>query len=202
MSKVYPWDYHPDLTAERLSIVAQFIVEGRHAAVERYDEEAGDNGWTLGCRAFQFARARILRAIDNNIHPWLSAIDRSLQLIFKIGEVPVRIYRGDADEPTDRTLRQTFSELRQLGLLFDEQDQGRDLAYRFAVETDIDGTVIRVNFVGLRGESAILNWEVPIDSFGRPVGTVGRPATEAVELPAPQVGVRGPAVKEDDSSSD
>ncbi len=202
MSKVSPWDYHPDLTAERLRIVAQFIVEGRHAAVERHDEEAGDNGWTLGCRAFQFARARILRAIKDNIYPWLSAIDRSLQLIFKIGEVPVRIYRGDADEPTDRTLRQTYSELRQLGLLFEEQDQGRDLAYRFAVETHIDGTVASVHFVGLRGESAILNWEVPIDGFGRPVGTVGRPATEAVELPAPQVGVRGPAVKEDDSSSD
>ncbi len=190
MTKIYPWDYHPDLTDDRIKTVAAMLVDGRHAALERMDEEAGDNGWTHGCRAFQFCRHRILRAIDSGDHDWLTAIDRTLQLIFKIGEVPVRIYKGDADEPTDRTLRQTFGELRQLEILFPEHDEGRDLAYRFAVETDIDGSVLAVKFVGLRGESAVLIWDVPLDDLPTFAGTVGRAASESVELAAPSVGLR------------
>ena len=196
MSKIYPWDFHKDLTADRLTLVAALIADGRRAAVERFDEVAGDNGWTLGCRAFQFGRARILRAIDGGEYPWLTAIDRTLQLIFKIGEVPVRIYRGEADEPTDRTLRQSLSELRQLNLLFDERDEGRDLAYRFAVETDIDGDVLSVKFVGLRGDSAILNWDIPLDGDTRHTSAIAHPATASVELPAPIVTVGSKANKD------
>ncbi|CAN5500842.1 hypothetical protein BH10PSE12_BH10PSE12_08320 [soil metagenome] len=201
MSKIYPWDYHPDLVEDRLKTVAAMLVDGRHAALERFDEEAGDNGWTHGCRAFQFSRFRVLRAIDGEDYPWLTAIDRTLQLIFKIGDVPVRIYKGEADEPTDRTLRQSFGELQQLELLFPEHDEGRDLAYRFAVETDIDGSVLAVKFVGLRGESAVLNWDVPLDGASAFAGTVGRAATEAVELAPPAVGVRVDRDAGDDSAS-
>lgn len=190
MTKIYPWDYHPHLTEDRLAIVAAMLVDGRHAALERHDEEAGDNGWTHGCRAFQFCRHRVLRAVDSGEYAWLTAIDRTLQLIFKIGDIPVRMYKGDAEEPTDRTLRQTFGELRQLELLFPEHDEGRDLAYRFAVETDIDGSVLAVKFVGLRGESAVLIWDVPLDGLSAHAGAVGRIATESVELAAPNVGLR------------
>lgn len=166
------------------------LVDGRHAALDRYDAEAGDNGWTHGCRAFQFCRHRVVLAIDSGDYPWLTAIDRSLQLIFKIGEVPVRIYKGEAEDPTDRTLKQSFGEKRQLEMLFPEHDEGRDLAYRFAVETDIDGSVLAVKFVGLRGESAVLIWEVPLEGVSAFTGTVGRAATESVELTAPSVGLR------------
>ena len=181
MTKNFPWEYHSELTEERVVAVARMIVEGRQTAVELFDEEAGDNGWTLGCRAFQFGCARNLRAVDDGTHEWLGVIDRTLQLIFTIGDVPVRIYRGEAEEPTGRTMRQGLNELRQLGFSFDERDEGRELAFRFAVETDIDGSVLAVKFVGLRGETAILNWDVPIEiSSGS--GAVGRPATESVEL--------------------
>lgn len=190
VAKIYPWEYHPDLTEERLKTVAAMLVDGRHAALERYDEEAGDNGWTHGCRAFQFCRHRVLQAIDSGDYVWLTAIDRTLQLIFKIGDVPVRIYKGDAEEPTDRTLKQSFGELRQLEILFPEHDEGRDLAYRFAVETDIDGSVLAVKFVGLRGESAVLIWDVPLDGVSAFAGTIGRAATESVELAPPSVGLR------------
>ncbi len=194
MTKKFPWDYHPDLTEDRIITIARMIVDGRQAAVELFDEEAGDNGWTLGCRAFQFGRARILRAVDDSSYDWLGLIDRTLQLIFTIGEVPIRIYRGEAEEPTDRTMRQSLSELRQLGFSFDERDEGRDLLFRLAVETDIDGSVLAMKFVGLRGETAILNWDIPIESSAGS-GAIGRPATESVELESPNVGVRTRKIK-------
>lgn len=201
LAREYPWDYHPDLTAERLIVIAQLIADGRQLALELFDDEAGDNGWTLGCRAYQFARARILRAADGRSYPWLSMIDRSLQLTFKIGEVPVRIYHGEADDPTDRTVRQSLSELNQLSLVFDEEASGHALAYRFAVETGVDGSVVAVKFVGLRGKAAEFNWSVPLDLTSPTAGAVGRAATESIELTAPQVAVRGTGNKERDNNA-
>ena len=198
MSKMFPWDYHPDLTADRLQAVAALIADGRQMAVELYDEAAGDDGWTLGCRAFWFGCARILRLAQSGTTPWLNMIDGSRRFIFTIGAVPVRIYRGEANEPTDRTLRQSHSELRQLSLLFPEDHDGRDLAYRFAVETDVDGSVLAIRFVGLRGQSPVLEWDVPLGGLGA-TGGVGRPPSDPVELPAPPVGVRREHRKDDAS---
>ncbi|HEY0121271.1 MAG TPA: hypothetical protein VGC14_05830 [Rhizobium sp.] len=188
-TKTLPWEYHPDLTEERVVTIARLIADARHMAVELFDEAAGDDGWTLGCRASQFGRARILRAAADGEFPWLGVLDRSRRLVFTIGEVPIRIYRGEADDPTERTLRQSYSELQQLSFSFDKEDDGGSLAYRYAIETDIDGSVLAIKFVGLRGESAILNWDVPLAALSG-VGTVGRPATESVELDAPAVVIR------------
>ncbi|MGK7863852.1 hypothetical protein [Falsiroseomonas sp. E2-1-a4] len=193
--KQFPWEYHPDLTAERLTIVGSLIADGRERAVELFDEAAGDSNWTLGTRAFEFGRKRIIWAAESGSHPWLNVIDPSLQLIFLVGQIPIRIYKGDAEDPTPRTLRQPYSELRQLSLLFPGHDEGGDLAYRFAVETDFDGSVLAVKFVGLRNETAILNWQVPIDRETIALGSLGRPATEAVELAPPTVEVRRAAAR-------
>ena len=193
-AKTLPWEYHPDLTEERIIIIACLIAAARDDAVELFDEAAGDDGWTLGCRASQFARARILRAAAEGKFLWLDLLDRSRRLVFTIGEVPVRIYRGDADEPTERTLRQSYSELQQLSFSFDKEDDGRSLAYRYAIETDVDGTVLAIKFVGLRGELAVLTWDVPLTAPSS-AGTVGRPATESVELEAPIIAIRDRAIK-------
>ena len=201
MTKIHPWDYHIDLTPERLALVGQLIADGRDKAVELQDIEAGDDNWTLGCRAFQFGRFRILRAVDGGRYPWLTAIDRTMQLVFQIGRVPVRIYKGEADEPTGRTLYQTYGELRQLDFLFDEGDEGRDLAYRFAVETDFDGGVLAIKFVGLHGDSPVFIWDVPLDGDKSAAGTVGRPATETVELNAPEVGPRKTDIDTEDGEA-
>ncbi|WP_449393710.1 hypothetical protein [Devosia riboflavina] len=190
MTKILPWDYHPDLAADRLTFVGRLIAEGRNKAVERHDPENGDDNWTLGCSAFQFGRFRILNAVDSGAHDWLHVLDRSLQLVFQIGQLPARMYRGYADDPPGRTLYQTFSELRQLDLLAGQDDEARELTYRFAVETDFDGSTLAVKFVGLRGDSPVFVWDVPLDDIGASVGTVGRPATESVPLDPPDVSPR------------
>lgn len=198
--KTKPWDFHPDLTEDRLVEVAKLIVDGRNAAIELQVESEGDNGWTLGCRAFQFARHRILTASADGSIPYLGIIDSTLHLVFTIGQIPVRIYRGDAEDPTERTLRQSNSELDQLGFSFDDLDESGDLAYRFAVETDFDGSVISVHFVGLRGKTAELNWLVPLDEDDGLVGGVGVPAEDEVDLPAPSVSI--PAHKKSTGTGD
>lgn len=188
MSESKPWDFHPHLAHDALVAVAALIAQGRSDALIRHNEEVGDDGWTLGCSAFQFARFQIKKAAGTTGFEWLAIIDPTKQFIFQIGDVPVRFYKGDADQPSDRTLRQTFSELNQLAFTFGDE-KGAGLAYRFAVETDFDGAITSIKFVGLRGESRVFVWDVPYtEAVSLPPAA---PATEGVDLPKPEVRVPG-----------
>ena len=140
-------------------------------------------------RAVQAARHEIISAAGTEGFEWLSIADSSRHLIFMIGAVPVRFYRGLAEDPTDRTLRQTFPELRQLALVF-PGDERQDLAFRFAVEPDIDGTVAIMRFVGLLGDVALLNWVVPMEDATVSIFPMAAPS-EGVELGAPVVQIPG-----------
>lgn len=186
----FPWDVHPDLTQDRLIFIGQLLYLARSNALARYNEEIGDDGWTLGCCAFQFSRFEILKAASAGELSWLTIQDASKHLIFKVGEVPVRFYRGESDDPNPRTLAQSFPELEQLDLAFPGEDDRHNLLYRFAVETDIDGSVLEVKFVGLRGPTAALCWTVPIDKSVPPLVAMGEPV-EGVDLPAPVVEIPG-----------
>jgi hypothetical protein len=188
MSESKPWDFHAHLTYEALVAVAGLIAQGRSDALIRHNEEIGDDSWTLGCSAFQFARFQIKKAAGASGCEWLAIIDPTKQFIFQIGDVPVRFYKGDADQPSDRTLRQTFSELNQPAFTFGDE-KGAGLAYRFAVETDFDGAITSIKFVGLRGESRVFVWDVPYtEAVSLPPAA---PATEGVDLPKPEVRVPG-----------
>ncbi len=163
MPKFYPWDYHPDLTAERLVEVAKLLRQGRHDAVERHDEAIGDDNWVLGCRSYNCGRFQVLEAHRSGVHTWLSILNPNLQFIFAIGLVPVRFYRGDADEPTAKTCRVAYPELNQLGIAFVEEAND-EVLFRFAIETDFDGSVDAIKFVGLRHSQVVLSWEVPLQT--------------------------------------
>lgn len=191
MADQLPWKYHTDLTRERLMKVAALIVAGRNAALERFSPSVGSNGWTLGCEAFQFGRFRISAAAGSDGYEWLFIVDPSMQFVFKIGEVPVRFYKGAPDEPSERTLRQSFSELKQLSLSFPKVSKGSELAYRFAVETDFEGEVINIAFVGLHGEIPVLVWNVPLDESRGTLVTIPQSLPEGDDLPKPTVRVPG-----------
>lgn len=48
-----PWDYHPELTEDRLVKVAQLLAVGRGSAVDRFDPTIGDDSLDLGCVRIQ-----------------------------------------------------------------------------------------------------------------------------------------------------
>ena len=51
----------------------------------------------------------------------LTVLDRSHRFVFLIADVPVRLYRGSADEATCRTLRRQAVEVQQLTLTLGEE---------------------------------------------------------------------------------
>ena len=159
-----PWEFHPALTEERLRICGRLLANARRDAVAMAAYELGDDSWSVGCRAYAFGKQRLRRAATARVHPWLSVMDDSHHFVFLIEKVPVRFYRGFAEEPTIRTLRRQEAESQQLGLALGI-DQADGLVFRFAIETSVTGNVERVVFLALRGEEGYAEcaWQVPLE---------------------------------------
>jgi hypothetical protein len=159
-----PWEFHPALTEERLRICGRVLANARRDAVAMAAYEMGDDSWSVGCRAYAFGKQRLKRAASSRVHTWLSVMDDTQHFIFLIEKVPVRFYRGFAEEPTVRTLRRQEAEAQQLGLALGI-DEADGLVFRFAIETGVTGNVERVVFPALRGDegTAECAWQVPLE---------------------------------------
>ena len=118
------------------------------------------------------ASKRLKRVAESRNHSWLRVLDDSHHFVFLIEEVPVRFYRGLAEDPTVRTLRRQEAEAQQLGLALGI-DAAEGLVFRLAIETGVTGNVESVAFLALRGEEGHgeCAWPVPLDivaEHGRP----------------------------------
>ena len=124
----------------------------------------GDDSWSIGCRAYAFGRQRLQRAAQRGVYNWLTVLDQSHHFVFMIENVPVRFFRGQADEPTARTLRRQVIEAQQLTMALGEEEAD-GLVFRLALEATAGGSVERVVFLALRGEDGQVEcfWPVPLD---------------------------------------
>ena len=122
--------------------------------------------------------ADMRRVAEAGAHTWLRVLDGTQHFVFLIEDVPVRFYRGPADDPTARTLRRQEEEAKQLGLALGRAEAD-GLVFRLAVETDEAGAVTRVVFLALRGEEGAAEcvWPVPLDS-----PATAQAGAEAVQL--------------------
>lgn len=186
--KKMPWSHHYDLSETRLFYLAKLLVECRRSTLELYDEAGGDTPWGLGCRAYDRTRSLIVRAAATQ--PWLSVLDDSLHLVFQIGSVPVRFYRGLADKPKANTLACDYPELRQLTLAF--EDKVDPLIWRFSIETDVLGDVSRIVFIGTNASGDVLcQWDAPNTVFDTDFEADAlHESSDGVQIGAPTVVVR------------
>jgi hypothetical protein len=175
--RLAPWELHPSLTAERLAAAARLLARGRQDAIASADSWAGDDAWSIGCRAYAFSKHQLARAAESGRYPWLGILDGTHHFVFLIDGVPVRFFCGDADDPGKRTLRQQESEAEQLALALGAVDADR-LMFRLAVETGADGAIGRVVFLALRGQEGHVEcfWPVPPEPSAP---TQDRPAQRA-----------------------
>jgi hypothetical protein len=170
-----PWELHPALTAERLQTCARLLANARRDAIAMASEEMGDDAWSVGCRAYAFSRHRLRRTAEAGHYPWLRILDESHLFVFLIEQVPVRFYRGPADDPNARILKRQQVEAQQLSLALGA-DESEGLLFRFAVETGERGQVARVVFLALRGEDRTeCFWPVPLELATMPAAN-GAPA--------------------------
>ncbi len=129
-----PGELHPALTAEQLLVCARLLVRGRAEAFRLADPWAGDDAWSIGCRAYSFSRNQLRQAATTGRYDWLGVLDETHHFVFLIKGVPVRLFRGDAAEPTKRALRRQENEAQQLALALGSEDGAEGLMFRLALE--------------------------------------------------------------------
>ncbi|MCD2325313.1 hypothetical protein LQ953_14925 [Sphingomonas sp. IC-56] len=186
MTKKYPWDIHSDLTEERLVKVAGLIRRGREDALDRHNEDIGDDNWLLGCSAYRFGCFRIDQAAETEAYPWLVVLNPSLEFVFQIGAYPVRFFRDDADEPSMRGRARAHAELDQMHLALPTSEDTA-LTCRFVVNTDGAGSVLAIKFVAFEGEMPVMVWDVPLGAEPVYLPIAAEAPSEGVDLPAPAV---------------
>jgi hypothetical protein len=194
-----PWDYHPELTEERLVKIAQLIERGRNDAVDRYEPDIGDSNWTRGVCAYRYACHQIEQAAETPGFEWLSVIDNGMRFQFRVGSVPMRFWRGDPSDPSAKISAATPVE--QLLLDLEPGVPTAGLVLRIGVMTDEDGSMLQAFFAALRSGKAETVWPISLTDADPLVVILDEERPEGRDLPPPYVGDRND-VADDEGTSD
>jgi hypothetical protein len=185
-----------------LRAIADLIRRVRREVVALHAPDDGDNEWSLGCRAYARTCSAIKRAAEQ--FEWLTVLPepaKPLRFVFAIGQVPIRFYRGDVDDPPARYLVSTGAEriARQMAFEF-EGIPAPDRFLRIAVNTTPSGEAKAVALVEFDERGSLLNaYPIPIAAESRITQFPIR--KEGVSLPPPVVvPIRQEKRKRDDAS--
>lgn len=176
-----PWEIEPKLKKEHLCELAGIIRDVRHEVLSLYNPEEGDGPWSLGCRVYERTINILEKLAESSL--WLEVVrEQSLYFLILVEGIPLRFYRGRFDNPPEKTLRQSFPELRFRQLSFDQ----REWMWRIAVETDDDGSVLRIIVAQYDGKGNFRNpWEVPLAGPVPVMASVNDERREAATLEQP-----------------
>jgi hypothetical protein len=188
-----PWNIDPDLTEDRLEVIARAIVDARDSVKETYDPERGDIPWNFGCSAHTRTMHGLRLVAD--AHPWLTVEGSGLAYRIRIGKVVARVSRGDASNPSQKSLQRGLSDLVSTQGLFEFFEDELELEdawfWQVTVETHADGTAAQVVFhQATRSGETRSRWAVPAERLVRVIAEVVPFGPDAVEFPPADVHFR------------
>jgi hypothetical protein len=185
-----PWQFYPSLTLENLTFVASTMREARDGAARLHDAEAGDSNWSLGCRSYSRIMAQLRRASLNK--HWLTVLPEThaLRFTFTVGSVPLKFYKGNADDVPQKLLHPSFAELRQMDLAFKSDGAESTNLLRIAIESDASGKTSAVTLVEVEESGIPIRvFEIPLDAANvivmmpKPIN-LQPPVLEVIEMPS------------------
>jgi len=164
-----PWDLETQLTEGKLVELATRVIEIRFDALIDHDPDKGDGAWDLGTKVYERTIKQLAWAAGKEF-PWLSVFLSGLYIDLKVDGCPVRIFRGDPDNPNGNVTRwalengdRTFG---KNGTEFFEGMEPPSVAWVWvmAVQTVGDGTPVRVIVEQVSDEGDTRNrWAVPLN---------------------------------------
>jgi hypothetical protein len=181
-----PWSDYPALTQDRLLIVGDIIRSARSEALNEHRPDKWETNWSLGVRQYERTNGSISYATQQ--YPWLRVISGigggPVQYVFAVGEIPIRVCRGDGDDVSPRYQEPCFPELdQQYTLIALEQTVPEGRFLRIAVENDADGSPVNI-------------YLHEMDESGKPIRSYVIPVLAAMvlEFSAPPAAVDLPPV--------
>lgn len=123
-----PWQSYPDLTEERLNIIAEGLLNIRHDTHAELATQLDDN-YIRGCATFGRQRQYLIQLAQSGRYDWLTLASPAMDTTINIGAIPVRFFTDDHDSPKKRG----FFRRNEVDQLFSSDDQ-KAVMFRFVVE--------------------------------------------------------------------
>lgn len=128
MAYPHPSSYYPELTDERLAVIAEALLDVRYNTYRQMDSSFDDT-YTRETAVFGRSRNMLIALALGEEHDWLSLINPGMDITFGIGSVPCRFFRDDPQMPE----KPGFFKRNAVDCLF-ATDENDPVMWRFVVE--------------------------------------------------------------------
>ncbi|UYO93931.1 hypothetical protein [Pollutimonas sp. M17] len=128
MTYPHPSSYYPELTDERLTVIAEALLDIRYNTYRQMDSPFDDT-YTRETAVFGRSRNMLIVLALGGKYDWLSLINPGMDITFGIGSVPCRFFRDDPQAPE----KPGFFKRNAVDCLF-ATDENDPVMWRFVVE--------------------------------------------------------------------
>ena len=186
-----PWKHNAAFTEDRLITIASYLAQVRGEVIDLHDDvNLGDTPLSLGVRAYECCRMRLIRKNEEAQWPWFKIITAEHRFTFAIDEVPVRFVRNDPASLPQQKLIRSAEAVKQLAL-FSDSIPDPTTRWFFVFDTYYKNAADSVFFVGYTESGAITcQWEIPIDPKATVLSSIDEMLPEAVHVGSAPVKIK------------
>ncbi|MDR8369269.1 hypothetical protein NM213_05005 [Pseudomonas lactis] len=178
-----PSFFHSDLTDDRLSVIAEALLDIRFTTIQEMQSEF-DSNFSREVAAFERSKNMLISMCMSKSHKWLSLLNPGMDVTFCIGGVPCRFFRDDPESPD----KKGFFKRNAVDDMFSEDD-GHPVIWRFVIErAEGDESEDRAHFIGYNVyQEKVSQWTH--GSKGAYLHSVGGPAPAPKTLLPAQIDI-------------
>lgn len=193
-----PWIINADLLREPIVEIGNLIAEVRGEVIDLHDEALGDTRLSLGIRAYECCRTRIIAEDKQATWPWLSILTPTGRFTFAINGTPVRFVRNDPEHLPSGKLVLSKETSLQMNLFPDDTSNAK-IRWFFVIDTFYKNVADNMYFVGYNPHGEILcQWDIPLENNAVSLTTIDNESFETVIIQSAPIGVKS---KQKDSSA-
>lgn len=143
MNSVHPSAFYPELSDERLRVIAVKLLDIRYSTFREMNSPFDDN-YTRETAVFGRSKNMLIELAMGRQYSWISLKHAAMDVTFNIGQVPCRFFRDDPNNPE----KSGFFKRNAVDDLF-ALDEQHPVMWRFVVEKALtEDDEDRVFFVG------------------------------------------------------
>ena len=147
-----PWDFYPQLSHDRLTVIAEELLQVLDRTYEQLSSPYDDN-YTRGTCTFGRQRQMLIALCLSGRYSWLQLTHPGMDVTFNIDNIPVRFFADDPENPK----KPGFFRRNIVDQLFEPQLTTPTL-HRFVVEKpEFEGEGARVHFIGTNALDEIVS---------------------------------------------
>lgn len=149
-----PWEFSPELTEDRLVVIAEVLLKVQEDTYELLSSKFDDN-YTRATATFGRQKNRIVSLCLAKKYDWLGIVNPNNDYTITIGGIPIRSFTDDPEDPK----KPNFFRRNSMDQLF-SSEKSIPTIWRFVVERpEFEGEGGRVHFAGYNElEEALSLW--------------------------------------------